>query len=289
MINLKKTDLKKNTLQYDVTVPQKDIQKHYEETFKKHAGNLTVEGFRKGKAPAEIAEKHISKEHVYNDALNALLPEIYKELVTQENIKPVTAPKVELVEAKDGQDWIIRFTVAEKPKVNLKSYKTAIEKLSKESKKDAIWTPGKEKETKPEDTEAQKREHLNKVFETLLKETEVEISDIILEEEVSKRLTQLVDDVRKIGLTIENYLKSKNETIDTMKAKIQKEVEEMYKLEYVLDEIATVEKITVEQKDLDQVFENIKDPKGLESAKQNAYFYASLMKRQKTLDLLASL
>jgi len=47
--------------------------------------------------------------------------------------------------------------------------------------------------------------------------------------------------------------------------------------------------INVEKEDLDKLFANIKDEKEKEQARQNAYFYASILRKQKTLDLLLNL
>jgi trigger factor len=291
MLNTKKTDLKKNTFKFELTIPKEQIKKAYDEAFNKLTLGLEVEGFRKGKAPAAIAEKHIKKEAVYNSLINTILPDIYRELITQENLKPVASPKVELVKANDNEDWVVNMTVAEKPIVKLKDYKKVLQKLKADQKKDDIWVPGKEQkpEEDPKAKEAKEREYLNKVFEAILKETDIEISDIILDEEINKRLTKLVDDVQKLGLTMDAYLQSKGETMESIRAKLITEITDTYKLEFALEEIADSEKIVVEDKDIEKLFGDIKDEKAKEEAKKNAYFYATILKRQKTLDYLASL
>lgn len=78
---------------------------------------------------------------------------------------------------------------------------------------------------------------MNLILEAVLKEVKVEISDLIVEEELSARLSRLVDDVRKIGLTTEAYLKSKNLTMEQLKASFKKEIEDTYKLEFLLAEV----------------------------------------------------
>lgn len=290
MFTHKKTDLGKSTLQFDVVIPKADIKTEYEHAFEQVLKNFETDGFRKGNVPRDIAEKKISKEPVYQEMLEHMMPHIYQEIIQKEGVKPIINPRIDLVNAKENEDWEVKITVCEKPKVELGKYKEAISELKKEAKKDGIWVPGKDQA--PDDQkkiEEDKKQMLNKIFDTLLKTSKVEISELLIETELNTRLTQLVDDVRKIGLSIEAYLKSKNETMESMKAKYTKEIDEMYKMELVLDEVADQEKITVEEKDLDQLFVNIKDEKQKEEAKKNAYFYASMIKRQKTLDYLNSL
>ena len=102
-------------------------------------------------------------------------------------------------------------------------------------------------------------------------------------------MTGLLDEVQKIGLTIDGYLKSKNTTMDDLKAKYRHEIDETYRIEFILNEIADLNNIQVDQKDLDKIFENIKGEKEKEIALQNSYFYASVVRKQKTLEYLLNL
>jgi len=43
-----------------------------------------------------------------------LISRIYQEIVTKESLKPIISPKVDLVKAKEGEDWQIKITLAEK-------------------------------------------------------------------------------------------------------------------------------------------------------------------------------
>lgn len=112
---------------------------------------------------------------------------------------------------------------------------------------------------------------------------------MILEEEVNQKLANLLTDIQKIGLTVESYLKSKNLTQEELKKRYRQEAEETYKLEFILVEIADKEGIKVEQKDLDKLFENITDKNEREKAINNSYFYASVLRKQKTLDYLMTI
>ncbi len=280
--------LPKSTVEILLKIPFEDIKKGKKEAFTKLQSELTVEGFRKGKVPEAIAQKHLKDESVYQEMLNMLLPKIYEEVIKKEDLKPVMSPKVELTKAKENEDWEIKMTLPEKPTVDLGKYKDAIKEAKNAHKKEDIWVPGKDKGAKP-DPEAEKSHMVNHVLEALLKTAKIEISDLILESELSNRLSRLVDDVQKIGLTVDQYLKSKNLTMDTIKAQFKREIEDTYKLEFLLAEVADSEGIKVEQGDLDKIFANIKDEKEKQMAVTNSYYYASILRKQKAIDFLLGL
>lgn len=287
MYSYKKEKLPKNTTLLTIDVPKADVLKEEVEAFSRLQQKLTVEGFRVGKVPKVIAEKHIPKEDIYQELAQKMISRIYQELLTKESLKPIISPKVDLPKAKEGEDWQIKITVAEKPTISLGDYKKVAKEARMQAKKASIWVPGKDKSEKP--PEEDKNKTLNEVLTALLKESKIEISDMVIEEEINHRLTHLFDEIQKIGLTTENYLKSKNLTMDSLKAQFKKETEDTYKIEFILSEIADKENLKVEQVDLDKLFINIKDEKERMKAEQNSYYYATILRKQKTLDYLISL
>ena len=291
MYSYKIEKLPKNTIQLIVDVPKADIKKEEEEAFIRLQQKLTVEGFRPGKVPKTIAEKHIQKENLYQELAQKMISRIYQEVLTKENLKPIISPKVDLVKAKEGEDWQIKITLAEKPVIELGDYKKVIKEAKIKITKTNIWVPGKDSPAAGEDKkpEVDKNKLLNEVLTALLKEAKIEVSDMVIEEEINHRLTHLIDEIQKIGLTTENYLKSKNLTMESLKAQFRKETEDTYKLEFILAEISDKENIKVEQVDLNKLFVNIKDEKERIKAEQNSYYYATILRKQKTLDYLISL
>jgi len=282
----------KNTVEATVTIPKDVVKREYELAFEILKAALQIEGFRKGKVPEAIAQKHIAKETVYQELLRTIVPKIYDEIVKKENLKPIISPKIELVSAKENEDWRLRINIAQKPVIDLSSYKDAIKKVKASAKKADIWVPGKS-QSKEGPTDKEKTQHqqelLNQILSTILMTSKIEIPDIIVEEELNRRLAKLVDDIQKIGLTTEAYLKSKGLTIDEQKARFKREIEDTYKLEFLLQEIADKEGIKIENSDLDKLFLSIKDEKEREMARKNSYFYASVLRKQKTLDYLLAL
>ena len=77
--------------------------------------------------------------------------------------------------------------------------------------------------------------------------------------------------------------------MDSLKKQYEKEIVDTYKVEFLLMEIADKENIQVDKQDLEKMLGNIKDENARKEAEQNSYFYATVIRKQKTLDSLLSL
>lgn len=279
--------LPKNTFKIAVTIPWDEVQTFEEKAFKSLLADFSYEGFRKGKVPEAIARKNIPERSVYEKALQLMLPDIYKDILTKEDLRPVIDPKIELVKAGKDEEWEVVFHVAGPPTIDLGDYKKIIADAKSESKADDIWVPGKEeKSEKQEEKNAKKVEVMLKA---IFDKTPFEISDLILEEDLNRKLSQLVDNINNLGLTTESYLKSKGLTMDQLKEQYRQEIESGYKMEFILQAIADKESISVEEKDFEDLYAQMKDEKQRELAKKNSYAYAPLLRKQKVLDYLSNL
>ena len=287
MYSYKKNLLPKNTVELIIDIPKQEIKSAYQKAFLSLQKELTLPGFRKGSVPKELVEKNIKKEKVYEKLIADLIPRIYEEIIKKENLTPLSLPKIELLKAKEEEDWQIKIILAQKPTVNLKNLKQIVQKVKAEQKKEDIWVPGKTQKEK-ENQEVKNQKLLNLILNALLKEIPCEISDLLIEEELNHRLASLLDDIKKIGLTVDAYIKSKNLTVEQLKEQYRKEIEETYKLEFILLAIADKENITVEKQDLEKIFVNL-SPEERKKAEENSYFYASILRKQKTLDFLINL
>jgi len=115
------------------TIAQAEIQKGLTTAFNKVKGNLNVPGFRKGKVSRQVFNRMYGEEALYEDALNAVLPEAYEAAVKEAGIDPVVQPKIDVDSMEKGQDWVIKAEVTVKPEVKLGDYKElTVEKQDRE-------------------------------------------------------------------------------------------------------------------------------------------------------------
>ena len=118
----KLTKLEHSHLEVLVTVSEKDWKAAQQKAFNKQAANITVDGFRKGKAPAHLVKAKVDQMKVMDDAINSLLPVAYREILDQDGVKPYAQPKVDIEKVSDTE-LVLKFTIVTAPEVKLGSYK----------------------------------------------------------------------------------------------------------------------------------------------------------------------
>lgn len=274
--------LPKATVELTITIPWFQVQVSYEKMIAQARSEMEVPGFRKGKAPNELTDKNIDKARVYEQVIREIVPKLYAEAIKEHNLIPITSPKIDVLKAKEKEDWLLKATVPLKPKISLKNYKEKIKILKKTKPK--IWTPGTD--TKKEE---EKKYSLDDLLKIILEETEVELSDMLVTDEANRLLADLIDQTKKLGLTVEQYLIAKSKTTEQIKAEYAKQAEANLKIQFILAEIADQEKIAVTQEDLAKMIEKVENPEEREKLKNDSYYLAHLLRQQKTLDFLSTL
>ena len=274
------------TIELTITIPQKRVQKAFDETLAKLSSEATVRGFRKGKAPIKLVEKKLGKSKVYEKVLKDLIPVVYVEAVKQENLKPIISPKIKVASLEENKDWQITATTCEWPKINLKDYRGEVKKALASEK---IWVPDKGKEKKP--TPEKQGQKLDKIFKTLLETIKVKIPQALIEDEVSRMLSRLIDQTKALGLTVEQYLVSTGKTQEQLREEYQKQAEETLKLEFVLSAIADEEKVEIKDDEVEKMIQAVPDQKAkksLDNPAQRAYV-RQLLRKRAVIDKLSQL
>ena len=122
-MNVKSKENKENsTIELVVEVSAAEFDAAINKVYNKQKKNISIPGFRKGKAPRKIVESMYGAEVFYEDAVEEAYPAAYSEALKQEGIEPVAYPKLEIVEiGKDG--FTFKALVTIKPEVKLGEYK----------------------------------------------------------------------------------------------------------------------------------------------------------------------
>lgn len=264
------------TIVLTIQIPAEKVKKEWDEELKKLVGNTTIQGFRKGKAPADLVEKQVNTEKLKEEVLRKLLPDLYLEAVKEHNLKPVITPKIHVEKMDEGKDWEFTASVVEAPEVKLGNYKDAVKKITAKTK---IIIPGKEP-TPPS---------FEELMQPILETVNVTIPPLLIEGEVDRLLSQLLDEVKNLGMTLEQYLSSTGKTGEQLRNDYIQKAENDTKLEFILQKIAEEEKITVEQKEIDEALQKVKDESERKMMEQNMYMLASILRQQKTLDFIKNL
>ncbi len=113
----------KNELKIEFKVDSAKFDEAINKVFVKNVKYFNIPGFRKGKAPQKIVEKHYGTEIFYEDAFNEVLKEVYEKELVENEVKAVSPPNIEVVQIGKGQDLIFTAIVQIKPEVTLGKYK----------------------------------------------------------------------------------------------------------------------------------------------------------------------
>lgn len=287
MTQAKLTWLPKKTFELEFSIPWKQVKTTYDKVLNELTKKAKLEGFRPGKAPKDLVEKSIDKGKLYGEVINQLLPLSYAQAINQHHLRPAVAPKITIVSAQENKPWQFKASSCELPEIKVGDY-IAIAKgaLAKEK----IWTPGKgtaeAKDTK-EPTQSQK---LNLISKALLDEIKIELSDLLIESERDRLLSRLLDQLQKLGLTIDQYASSNNKTISQIRQEYQLTAANTLKLELIIQVIAQEKKFKAEEKDIDKMIASLAESRraAAGTAAERAYI-ASVLKKQQAIDYLLNL
>ena len=101
---------------------------------------VKIPGFRPGKAPRGVVERHVGKGMILQEALDQLVPDAYTEAIQAEEIEVIDQPDIEVIST---EPLSFKATVAVRPTIELNDYE-AIRiplpetKVSDEDREDAL-------------------------------------------------------------------------------------------------------------------------------------------------------
>lgn len=105
-----------------VTCEENEWTDAQEKAFENIAKNVTVKGFRKGKAPLAYARRVVAKSEILNKAADKIVDAAYREMLNDEEVRPVLQPKLEVKEFTE-KSLAFDFVVVTAPVVELGTYK----------------------------------------------------------------------------------------------------------------------------------------------------------------------
>lgn len=270
------------TIKISMVIPWKDLKPTWDEVLNAAVENAKVPGFRKGKAPKKLIEDQINKTSVREEVLRRHLPKAYIQAIQEHELKPIIDPRIHVHNASgegellEESDWIFEAETAEAPSIDLGDYKDKIKTITAKSK---IVVPGKEPETPKFD----------ELIKTLLESVKVKIPQVLIEREADRLLAQSLDEIRRLGLTLDQYLASTGRNTQDFRTEYSRKAENDLKLEFALQKVAETEKIVVSDEDIAKSIAGAKTDAERRDMEANRYLIASILRQQKTLDFIKSL
>lgn len=129
----------KNDVKFTMEFTAEEFDQAQIKVYQAQKGKIEIPGFRKGKAPRSIIEKHFGEGIFFEDAIDELLRGNYEAAVKELDLDLIDSPRAEFSELKKGEGFTVTITVAVAPVVEVKNYKgIEIEKIENEVKDEDV-------------------------------------------------------------------------------------------------------------------------------------------------------
>lgn len=265
-----------------INVTKDQLEKQKTKTLKLFTSTLEMEGFRKGQVPLKIAKTKIDEAELTNQSIQEILNQTYADLIKEQSLKPILPPKVKVLPSKDkkSEDIVVEIKSCEKPKLTLKKYQEEIKSFNAKKK---IWTPGQEEKKEGEEDNQGKEEHLQKVLAILVRLSEIIMPRFLIEEETNRKLSRLIDQTQQLGMSLEDYFRSKNTNLETFKSEFQKQLENEWKINLILEKVADDLKVVITPEEIEKGIPE----KGKKTA--DRYLLAKILRQRKTIEKLTQI
>ena len=123
-MELKNTEKKEHSVvALTIEITKAEFEAAKDKAFKKTGKNITVPGFRKGKAPRKMIEKLYGEGVFFEEAFNIIYPDAMEMAVEKSGIKPVGRADVDLGDPAEEGGLTIIAKVPVEPEVELGEYK----------------------------------------------------------------------------------------------------------------------------------------------------------------------
>lgn len=123
-MNVKNVEKKENNqAAFQVEIDKEAFEEAINNAYLKNKKNISVPGFRKGKAPRMVIEGMYGAEVFYEDAFDELAPKAFTFATEQEKLRAVGRPNLTATDISDDKILTLSFETALYPEVKLGQYK----------------------------------------------------------------------------------------------------------------------------------------------------------------------
>lgn len=105
-----------------VEVPFDELKPSVDAAYKKVAGQVRIRGFRPGKVPPRILDQHVGRGAILQEAVQAVLPELYGQAVQDNGVDVLGHPDLQVTGFADGDQLAFTAEVDVRPQLDLPDY-----------------------------------------------------------------------------------------------------------------------------------------------------------------------
>ena len=92
----------------NVSVPFDELGKEIDQAYKAIAQQVTIPGFRRGKAPRQLIDARFGRGPILEQVVNDMLPTRYDAALNENEINPIGQPDIEITKIEDND--VVEFT-----------------------------------------------------------------------------------------------------------------------------------------------------------------------------------
>ncbi len=129
----------KNAVKFTMEFSAEEFEQAQIKVYQDARNQFEIPGFRRGKAPRSIIEKHYGEGVFFEDAIDALFRQSYATALADLDLEVIDSPAAEFSKIAKGEGFTVTITVECFPIVEVKDYKgVEIEKIVQEVKDEDV-------------------------------------------------------------------------------------------------------------------------------------------------------
>jgi trigger factor len=115
----------------EIEVDPAQMEQSLNKAYRRLVQRVEVPGFRKGKTPRNMLERHLGRDHLVHEAIDILIPEAYNQAMDDNDVDAIGQPSIEVV---SEEPLSFKATVPVRPTVELGDYQSLrVERTSAEA------------------------------------------------------------------------------------------------------------------------------------------------------------
>lgn len=284
--NIKIKKLEKGQVEIIGAIKAKDFSSFRNKALENINQEIKIDGFRQGKVPESVLVLKVGEMPILEEMAELAIAKAYPEIIIDEKIEAIGRPEISITKLAMDNPLEFKIITTVLPEVKVGNYK----KIAKEvmSQKEEVFevtekevedalkkieeshadhsghnhgTPEEKEQIKKyliEDKQMQAREKRRiEISDKLIESGEFEVPELLINSELRRIEVQFSDDIARMGVKLEDYLKHAKKTIEEIRAEWRPSAEKKAKLQLILNEITAKEKIKVEAKEIEAEVKHI--------------------------------
>lgn len=105
----------------EIGAEPEEVERSLDGAYKRLVQRAHIPGFRKGKAPRDMLERHIGRGALLEEALERLVPQLLNQAINEQGLEPIAQPEIEITQI---EPLTFKATVPLSPTIELGDYKS---------------------------------------------------------------------------------------------------------------------------------------------------------------------